>query len=235
MPVIEKEDAEEEERVEVTNMKEYRVSEVKESPAEDSLSNLTLSVTKAKRINEQAVDEDEKSTGDTDENYRDKYSVNPVINGIFEGLLYDIDHPEEFELKKEDPKNGVKLYMKTYKQGPMKEYPRYKIEIERAVGVFPSQIMDMLLHMDKQPDWNKHCRSCKSLGKMEDTEVSFTQLKIPFPLSDRGFLERRLDVKIKGTHYVMLTSAETQDIPLPSKKVTMGYTFVSAYIIKPVL
>lgn len=99
--------------------------------------------------------------------------------------------------------------MKTYPEGPLKEYPRYIIQLEEVIGVFPHQILDLLSRMDKQDEWNKHCKLCTKLGKIEDTEVSFTHLKIPFPLSDRGFLERRIDVAIGDSSYVMLTSAGT--------------------------
>lgn len=72
-----------------------------------------------------------------------------MLNGIFEELLYDLDHIEDFELKKEDKKNKVKLYMKTYPDGPLKEYPRYVIEREEVMGVYPAQILELLSHMDK--------------------------------------------------------------------------------------
>lgn len=71
---------------------------------------------------------------------------------------------EDFELKKEDAKNKVKLYMKTYPNGPLKEYPRYVIQLEEVIGVYPSQILDLLQHMDRQNEWNKHCKICTKLG-----------------------------------------------------------------------
>lgn len=32
----------------------------------------------------------------------------------------------------------------------------------------------------------------------------------------------------------MLTSAGTESIPVPNKKITIAYTFLSAYVVKPI-
>lgn len=54
-------------------------------------------------------------------------------------------------------------------------------------------------------------------------------------MSDRGFIERRLDVTLGEREYVVfITSADTEEVPLPTKKVTYGRTFLTAYVIKPV-
>mmetsp|Transcript_21376 Transcript_21376/g.24221 ORF Transcript_21376/g.24221 Transcript_21376/m.24221 type:complete len:165 (-) Transcript_21376:121-615(-) len=99
----------------------------------------------------------------------------------------------------------------------------------------PKEVFDHLNQTEKIPDWDSQLGDSILLDPCyKGYEIWYSRLKLPFPASDRGFVNRKLSMEdTKNDVYVIILTAEGVEEYeyTPRTAVQMGHTYCAAQMI----
>lgn len=111
----------------------------------------------------------------------------------------------DWELIKE--KDGVKVYLRNYKSGKLKEF--------KAVGKISATLNEVnavLKDFEHAQNWMVDLKECKLLKKMPDgSQYKYFQVFVPFPLKNRDMIYHEHTVQDKKTKALSVTFTSTPD------------------------
>jgi hypothetical protein len=88
------------------------------------------------------------------------------------------------------------------------------VKVECYVEATPSQVMAVLLDIDRQKDWVFNDKSSKMLKKVNDSELLYySEVSVPWPCNNRDFISRLKVVQPAAGTIIIETHAEPAYLP----------------------
>ena len=134
-----------------------------------------------------------------------------IILLFFIPCVSSSDEPANWALAKE--KNGIKIYSR---HSDHSKFNDLKIETELTGSL--SQITNILLDVEKYPEWAYGTKSCELIKKISDHElIYYSEIQTPWPVSNRDFYAHCKITLDSISHSLKLISVGVKDYG-PEKK-----------------